>query len=284
MKYRNIYKLEINKPDLFHFHHGANIISGDDREFKLHMHPHPEIYIYISGRAEFYISGTSFNLNPYDVILVPANTLHQPIPTIGEFFERFVLNIPPSFYKLMNCTELEDVFFNLTDFKYKIPGYIVKRSGILNFTNYFKNDYNSKSKYEIPLIMSKIIDLLYRLNTINKFEGFDTINNVIQDLINHIDANYKTIYDLESLALHFPYSKNHLSFLFKKYTGMTIMKYINLKKLENVENLYKQGKSLMYACIESGFTSYDSFAYFYKKELGVSPKKGFLDPTKKIKL
>lgn len=284
MKYKNIYKLEINKPNFFHFHHGANTVDGDIREFRLHLHPYPEIYIYISGNAEFYIAGTTFHLNPYDVILVPANTLHQPQPTIGEFFERFVLNIPPSFYNFMNCPELEDVFLNLTDFKYKIPGYIAKRSGILEFINFFKNEYNANSKYITPLIMSKIMELLYRLNTINKFEGFDSINTVIQDLINYIDANYKTIYDLKSLAVHFPYSKNHLGFLFKKHTGITIMKYINLKKLENVEQLYKQGKSLIYACIESGFTSYDSFAYFYKKELGISPKKGFLNSTKKIKL
>ena len=283
MKYRNIYKLEINKKDFFHFHHGANKITGDDREFRLHMHPFPEIYIYISGCAEFYIAGTTFHLNPYDILLIPGNTLHQPQPAVGEFFERFVLNIPPTFYTLMNCPELEDVFLNLSDFKYKIPGYIVKRSGVLSFINFFENEYKADSKYATSLILSKIMDLLYRLNTIDKFEGFDSINTVIQDLINYIDVNYKTIYDLESLSTHFPYSKNHLSFLFKKYTGITIMKYINLKKLESVEQLYKNGKSLMYACIESGFTSYDSFSYFYKKELGISPKKGLLDPGKKMK-
>ena len=44
--------------------------------------------------------------------------------------------------------------------------------------------------------------------------------------------------------------------------------------MENVEKMYKQGKSLTLACIESGFKSYDGFAYTYKKEFGTSPKKG----------
>ena len=42
--------------------------------------------------------------------------------------------------------------------------------------------------------------------------------------------------------------------------------------MENVEKLHNQGKSLTYACIESGFNSYDNFAYIYKKEFGKSPK------------
>lgn len=153
---------------------------------------------------------------------------------------------------------------------------MVKRSGITEFINFVRDEYQPDTRYMNLRLIGKIIELLYLLNTAEKFEGCDDVNEVVQSLINYIDENYKAIYDLESIAAHFPYSKNHLGFLFKKYTGITITKYMNLKKLENAERLYQQGKSLTYACIESGFTSYDCFSYFYKKELGVSPRKGLL--------
>lgn len=133
-----------------------------------------------------------------------------------------------------------------------------------------------------PLASSKILELLYCLNTINHFEGFDSINEVTQSIIDFIDNNFNNIYELEDVTSQFHYSKNYLGYLFKKSTGITIMRYINAKKMENVEKLYKSGKSLTYACIESGFKSYDSFAYIYKKEFGIPPKKGFSKMLEKI--
>lgn len=53
--------------------------------------------------------------------------------------------------------------------------------------------------------------------------------------------------------------------------------------MENVETLHNQGKSLTWACIESGFKSYDSFAYTYKRQFGVSPQKGLLNSGKSVK-
>ena len=274
MPYKNIYKYSIDKNDYFHFHHGANKILGDDREFKLHHHPYSEIYIYISGKAKFLINGTTFQLNPYDIIIVPPYTLHQPQPHIGEFFERLVLNIYPDFFHLMDCTEYQDVFSSLSDLKCKIPGHIVKQSNIFNFITFFKEKYHSNEPYINPLVTCKIIELLYQLNTINNFEKCNSYDKVTQEIIAYVDKNFSSIINVQDITDNFFYSKNHLSHIFKKNTGLTITQYINIKKIENVEKLYKQGRSLISACIESGFKNYDCFAYNYKKEFGASPKKG----------
>ena len=270
------YIVTYDKSDNFSYKHGQNYINGDDREFLLHHHPHHEVYIYISGKAEFLIEGTTFRLNPYDIIIVPPYTLHQPQPCIGEVFERHVINIMPNFFYDMDCPEYQDVFFNLPHLKYKIPGHIVKRSNIMNTINFFRDKFNPDADYIKPLICSKMLELLYHLNTIDSFEECDSVNMVVQDLIGYIDKNFDSISDLQSVTDNFFYSKNYLSHLFKKSTGITITQYINIKKMENVEKLYKQGKSLTHSCIESGFSSYDSFAYIYKKEFGLSPKRGLV--------
>ncbi|MBQ7901840.1 MAG: helix-turn-helix domain-containing protein [Clostridia bacterium] len=270
------HRISIDKEDYFHFHHACNYIVGDDREFLLHHHPHHEVYIYLSGKAEFLFEGSSFRLNPYDIIVVPPYTLHQPQPYGGEIFERLVINVFPNFFQHMDCPGYQDVFFNRADFKYKIPGHIVKRTNIVDFIDFFKEKYDKNAAYMEPLVSCKIVELLYYLNTIDNFEKCDSVNKVTQELIAYIDENFKTISDVQSVTDNFYYSKNHLGHLFKKSTGITLTRYINIKKMENVEKLCKQGKSLLHSCIESGFKSYDSFAYIYKKEFGVSPKKGLL--------
>lgn len=270
------YIMSYDKTDCFSIKHGMGYIDGNERDYLLHHHPHHEVYIYLSGKAEFLIEGTVFRLNPYDIIIVPPYTLHRPMPFVGETFERYVINIMPNFFHIMDCPEYQDVFFNLPHLKYKIPGHIVKRTNILNVINFFNNRFDPEADYIKPLIASKLLELLYSLNTIDSFEECDSVNTVVQDLIGYIDKNFDTISDLQSVTDNFFYSKNYLSHLFKKSTGITITQYINIKKMENVEKLYKQGKSLTHSCIESGFSSYDSFAYIYKKEFGLSPKKGLV--------
>jgi AraC-like DNA-binding protein len=175
----------------------------------------------------------------------------------------------------MGCTDYENVFLNRNDHKFKIPGYIVKRGSMANIVNFFKEKVDNSIPILEPVICSKIVELLYYLNTSDKFEEYDSINEITQEIITYIDENFETISNIESVTKNFFYSKNHICHLFKKHTGITITKYINIKKMENVEKLYNQGKSLTHACIESGFKSYDSFAYIYKKEFGIPPKKGF---------
>ncbi|MBQ8525744.1 MAG: helix-turn-helix domain-containing protein [Clostridia bacterium] len=277
--YKNIYKFSAHEANYYEIRHGANVFTGDSKEFKLHYHPNYEIYIYLSGKAEFMFEGTNFSLNPYDIMLIPAYSLHCPIPHVGEFFERYVINITDDFCKTMNCYEYLDVFANQSGRKYKIPGHVVKRSNLFNIINFFLGHNDHSKEYIIPLVRCKILELLYYLNTIGNFEECTSINKETQEIMAYIDENFDIITDVDSITSNFFYSKNHQGHLFKKHTGITITQYLNIKRLENVEKLYRQGNSLLHSCIESGFKSYDSFAYTYKKEFGISPKKGLLNRT-----
>lgn len=270
----NKYKFFTNENMSYSIHYGANIYEGDAREFRLHHHSNYEIYIYIRGKANFYIEGTIFALNPYDIVIIPPYTLHRPQPEVGEFFERYVINIHPDFFQNMLCEEFKDIFSDNSDKKYKISGNVVRRSNMLNIIEFLLGVSDMSVPYIKPLVRTKIVELLYHINTVNNFEDHISMNTKTQEIIAYIDENFRTITDVESITNNFYYSKNHIGYLFKKHTGITITKYLNIKRLENVEKLYRQGYSLVHSCIESGFSSYDSFAYTYKKEYGKSPKNG----------
>ena len=264
-----------DKSNCFHFHHGRTIVENNSEDFLPHYHPVYEIFIYISGKADYQIETAVFRLNPFDIIIVPPYTIHQPLPEEGEVFERYVINIFPEFFSLMDCDEYKDAFLTLPGMKYKIPGHIVQRSDIGNIIEFFGKKYSKADKYTKPLLNYKIAELLYCINTINFFEGYDSVNSVVQEMIAYIDNNFDSITNLSNVTDNFYYSKNYLSRLFKKSTGITIPRYVNIKKMEYVEKLYNRGKSLTRACVEAGFGNYDNFAYSYKAEFGISPRKGF---------
>lgn len=263
----------VDKEDYYHFHHGCSLVSNDNKDFIPHYHPVYEIFIYIKGKSDFRIGSAVFRLNPYDIIIIPPYTIHNPIPTSGDYFERYVINIFPDFFQHMDCPQYQDVLLNLSGFKYKIPGHTVQRSNIISIID-FLSQYDSSSKYITPLLDYKIAELMYYINTIEGFEGIDFENDIVKDIISYINTNFDTITKLQDVTDNFYYTKNYINKLFKKSTGITIPRYVNIKKMENVERLCKKGNSLTHSCIKSGFTSYNNFAYTYKKEFGICPKKG----------
>lgn len=270
-----------SKENLYHFHYRKDIVDTKLSGFDLHYHTVYEIFIYIGGKAKYRIGTAEFRLNPYDIIIVPPYTIHTPMPQVGELFERYVFNIFPDFFSYMNCTEYLDAFENMPHLKYKIPGHIVQRSNISDILTFMGKEYNSSNELIQPMMSFKIAELLYLINTFGHFEEAEVANNVVEEMISYIDKNFDSISLVQDVTDNFFYSKNYLSKLFKKTTGITIPQYINMKKMENVEKLYKQGMSLTRACVESGFTGYNNFAYIYKTEFGVSPRKGFANAITK---
>ena len=75
------------------------------------------------------------------------------------------------------------------------------------------------------------------------------------------------------LADEFEVSIHYLSHLFKKYTGDTVMRYVNVRRLNLVRGYYASGMNLLDAALMAGFGYYSSFYRAYIKEFGVSPRK-----------
>lgn len=268
------YVSSAERENLYHFHYKKDVVSEQYTKIDTHYHTVYEILVYISGKAKFRIGTAEFRLNPYDIIIVPPYTVHCTIPKQGECFERYVFNIFPDFFRYMDCSEYTDAIHNMPHLKYKIPGHIVSRSSVTDILTFFGKEYNRDNSHMKPMVNFKIAELLYHINTFGQFEGAESTNSVVEDMIEYIDKNYSSVSRVSDVTDNFFYSKNHLCKLFRNSTGITLPRYINMKKMENVEKLYKSGKSLTHACIESGFSGYNNFAYIYKSEFGVSPKNG----------
>lgn len=261
----------------FTFTYKLNTVVDDRREFLLHSHPYPEIYAYIRKASNFIIEGATFRLNPYDIIIIPPYKLHRPKPQINTLFERCLIHIDNSFYENTAYSFFENLFKESTVFNYKFPGHLIQRSEIPQILNFLIETCQYNDEYTYPVIRCKIIELLHLLSTINKQESFHSLNGISQDIIDYID--YMPIENLtfQNISDHFHYSSRYLNHIFKNSTGITINKYINLKRMQYVIELNKKGYSLIYACMEAGFSNYEAFAYLYKKEFGKSPSKDFFN-------
>lgn len=92
------------------------------------------------------------------------------------------------------------------------------------------------------------------------------------DLLIWIENNLHTNLKIENISIKSGYSKWHLQRMFHKYFGISLGRYIRNRKITNAALLIKMSQlPMVEICVESGFSSQQTFARFFKKYYGVTP-------------
>ena len=265
---------------IYHFHHRTNTRNFTGN-FNYHYHPFFEIYLFVDGETKFVIEDVTYNLSKNDIMIVPPYKFHCPIPSPNIPFERIVLNIFPSFFSEMACENYIGILNDISRSTPRITSSDAEKFNLLpvllSIDKHYDDDYTNKNL----ITTSKITELIYNLYLMaqtvkseSKTTDSEPDESICTEIMKYISKNFATVTDVSSVTEVFHYSKNYLNGIFQKNTGITIAKYIKIKRFENVEKLYKSGLSLESAAIQSGFGNYRHYAYAYKKEYGVSPRNG----------
>ncbi len=83
-----------------------NLQDTKEMQIKSHYHDFNKIVIFISGKVTYYIEGTAYKLEPWDILLIKHDTIHKPIVDTTFPYKRIILWIKPSF--LQNCKDTKD--------------------------------------------------------------------------------------------------------------------------------------------------------------------------------
>ena len=255
--------------------------NGVDIEY--HHHDFYKIVIFISGDAQYSIEGRTYNLKPWDILLIGKNELHKCNVNTSVPYERLVI-------WLKDDIETNDKYFkNLTNC---IKSSQERNTHLLrlreNSCNIIKNlvpkilKYNkSKDPYDIALRNSFLMQALVVLNKAYvKNRNVDVTDDIFYDkttekIMKYINDNLQESLSIDELADEFELSKHYLMRKFKKQTGHSIHNYIIQKRLIYAIELMKE-KSCMYEIAETaGFNEYSTFVRAFKKNYGLSPKKYF---------
>ena len=98
-------------------------------------------------------------------------------------------------------------------------------------------------------------------------EGNGLVGQIIAYLNRHIGERLS----IEQTAKRFFISKYYLCRLFKKHTGVTVLAYINSKRMAKAHQLISEGEPPTEVAYSLGFSDYSSFYRAYVKEIGKSP-------------
>lgn len=253
-------------------HHTVDTPRPDG--FHRHMHNGYEIFYFIRGDAEYIIEGAVYKLRPGDLLFISPRKFHCLSPLSDATYERFVIHF-----------SIDEVPLSLRDFVtdakeiYRIStGSLAERYFSMwteaekLFSNEELNEYLS-SALTSTLLYLKYLPDESRIKPIRRDSTLDSI-------LQYIDGHPTEPLTADSLSSKFYMSSSWIVHTFKKNLGISLMQYVQKKKVLYAEALIYGGVSPTEAAKICNYDSYSTFYRQYKKILGMSPMDTLRQPDR----
>lgn len=243
---------------------------------EVHHHDFYEVYHLLEGHVDYWVEGRILSMEPGDLLLINPMELHRPVIEAGkQGYERIVLWI--------NRDYLEGLSDTLCAcFDTKKPGHThlirptsSQRSAVTARLGELVREYYSAdpcSGFAAQGIFLQFMAQLNRLAGKTHSEEGKALSALVQKALVYISENISGELSLEKIAGACFVSKYYLSHAFTKEVGVSVYRYILLRRLLLARQLLAAGESASSVCRSCGFTDYTSFYRAFRSEYGTSPR------------
>ena len=96
---------------------------------------------------------------------------------------------------------------------------------------------------------------------------------IVEKVVDYIEKNLETNISLDTISKDIGYSKFYLNRIFTEYTGITIYKYLQNRRLTvAAEKLVESDKPIIEIAYEAGYDTQQSFSFAFKQVYLYPPK------------
>ena len=238
-----------------------------------HLHSQYEIYYNINGAKGFMVDGKFYKCERRDLIIVPKVQTHKVIVRKNSPYERCIINIDETvlFY-------IESVYKTIEN-----TDWLKKETGMVNLSEKEHNEFMAltesylsyeKNKNSLMMLSNffSIMSFIKRVFENQKMSEYlmDEDISCADKIIRIVEKNFKNI-NVSEIAMKMYMNEDYLNRIFKEKTGITIKKYLTIRKLAEAKKHLYLKKSVREACILSGFNDYANFMRIFKKYEGYTP-------------
>ena len=242
---------------------------------EVHHHDFYEVYFLLNGQVEYWVEGRILRPQPGDLLLINPMELHRPIvKPESTTYERIVLWVNKAFLEgLTEDGQLSRCFDpNLPNL---IRPTAAERSNLTAWlSNLVRESYSRDfcSEYSAFGIFLQFMVQLNRIALYTKPQEEErAVSTLVDRVLDYIGRHINEELTLDGLAERFFVSKYHLSHTFTKEVGVSLHRYITLRRLLMARQLLSTGMSAGQVSTACGFSDYTSFYRAFKAEYGISP-------------
>ena len=266
---------QVMRSDTFEvFHYKEPRAAG----VEVHHHDFYEVYYLLDGQVEYWVDGRIIRMEPGDLLLINPQELHRPlVGSDKERYERIVLwinkdfleSMSPGKSKLSRCFD-QSLPNRICPADAERP--ILKARMYELVREYYSRDFGSRI-----CAQGLFLQLMVQLNRLS-FHTDDPeredsqLSELVQKTMDYIRDNISKPLSLEMIAGYLFVSKYHLSHAFSREVGVSLYRYIMLRRLLLARQLLLSGQGAGQVSINCGFSDYASFYRAFKAEYGVSPR------------
>ena len=244
---------------------------------EVHHHDFYEVYYLLGGKVEYWVDGHIIAMQPGDLLLLSPQELHRPIvDPQSPLYERIVLWINREFleglqWPTMDLRSAFDGHTHLIRPDGSQRGALIARVGELVREFYSNEPGNDIAAYGLFLQFMVLLNRLASQGSTKQVEQIP-LSPLVQNTLSYIADNLDQPITLEQLAARFYVSKYHLSHTFSREVGVSVHRYILLRRLAWARQLMASGETAGQTCKACGFSDYTAFYRAFKSEYGISPR------------
>ena len=251
--------------------------SRGGTQVEYHYHEFCKILLLLQGSGGYYVDGQRYLLQPGDIVLLDAHSIHRP-ELDGEVpYERIILYISPEYLQRQSTVDC-----NLRSVFSGEKGHVLRLAGeqspkIFRLAAQLERDLEGEAFGREILSNADLLRLLVELGRNRENPSVSGPGPVmprsdrIVEILRYIDQHLSEDLDAEIIAKAFFISKYHMMRQFRRETGTTVHLYITQKRLVKARELMDSGMRATEACYRCGWRSYSSFTRAYGKHLGTTP-------------
>ncbi len=251
--------------------------SGQEKDF--HFHEFDKIVILISGKVDYTVEGTSYKLEPWDVLLVRHHMIHRASIDLSVPYERIIIYLDSAYIeRLAPEAGLMDCFIAAEKRRCCLMRPDEGRRERLKDVLLRLERAREDELFGAQLLRGTLlVELLILINRImisdNSHENASDNGGRIAPALSYINENLTKELSIDDMAALCYLSRYHFMRIFKAQTGCTVHNYIRQKRLVLAARLIREGMSASAAAAECGFSDYSAFHRAFTKAFRVSPGK-----------
>ena len=253
-------------------HHSVDPVPDPDA-FSMHVHEMMEIYYFISGKGTYLVEGSTYPLEPGDIMILRAAETHRLTIDPSEPYERIAIHFSPDILQ-----QIDPSMGLLRPFLERPLGqfnhYSIRNPRCAQLQGVFR-DFDFRNIPDVRLnLIGRLLLFLTALNGAFDAPGSNHIHDdsLPGQIVRYVNSQLFTQLSLQTVADHFYRSRSQISRIFHQATGSSFWEYISIKRLMAARAMIQRGEKAGNAALVCGFTDYSVFYRAYKNYFGHSPK------------
>lgn len=252
--------------------------SGQEKDF--HFHEFDKIVILISGKVDYTVEGTTYKLEPWDILLVRHHMIHKAAIDLSVPYERIIIYLDSAYVeRFAPEAGLMDCFAAAEKRRYCLmrpdAGGVERLKEALERLEKTQGDELFGAQLLRGTMLVQLLVLINRiaLSDNSREKNTSESGGKIAPALSYINENLTRELSIDDMAAMCYMSRYYFMRLFKTQTGCTVHNYIRQKRLVLAARLIREGMSASAAAAECGFSDYSAFHRAFTKTFRVSPGK-----------